>query len=810
MRIRKMLACYGNGKVYIKIRIKGYELNAQFAIRACTPGQLPLPISIYPFERKDKKERDLYVIELPIMEIPRVNVNIDFLLTDGKINESSLLKLNYSSLKWQSRFNYRIRKKSSFEIRNYEQNFILDQFHIKGLCFLEGDDCIVWRFFIEWKGAINASPKVLVIDLKGEPLDVEPLLFEEQTLVGTSPLDTPCKRLFLSIKLDKSLETFCILVEDGFGNYRSGSYCVDREAFSLYKYETWKHMRDARADDLNYRKWFALHHASSQDLRKQRMTGFEYVPKISIIVPCYNSTDLFISDMAESVLGQSYENWELLLLDASPETGVIKRFTDRVRDTRVRYLDLGGNKGIVGNTNYGIEEASGEFIAFLDHDDMLELDALYEYVKCVNEHPGVKLLFCDEDMFKSKGVYCQPVFKTQLNLDLLYSHNCVTHFLMIRTSFLRTLGLSPNDVAGAQDYDLTLRAIEANGEVYHVPRVLYHWRQHTDSTCGDNTESKPYAEEAGRRALEAHFERREIAARVITTDHPFVYRVLYSLPTPHPEVSIIIPSKDHIDVLAPCVESIIGKSTYDNYRIVIVENNSTQQETFRYYEQLQEAHPCVSVVKWEHEFNYSKIINFGVCQTTSPYLLLLNNDTQVISADFIEEMLGYLQRPEVGVVGAKLYYRDGLTQHAGMLIGPYRAVCHVNQDFPPSREGYLSRAVRPGNFSSVTGACQMIKRSSFESVGGYNEDLAVGFNDVDFCLKMLKAGYRVVFSPYAELFHYEFVTRGREVVDPIKQERWQQERDLFEKTWPECFKNGDPFTNSNLDKDSFYYALPQI
>lgn len=811
MRIRKIIACRGNGKAFIKIRIDGCERDAQFAIRAYSPDQLPMPTSLYPFIKQgEKQEENLYVIELPLMEFAYSNVYIDKLTAQGETQESLSMRIEYTSIKWQSRFNYRIRKKSAFEIRHYEQDFIFGQFQIKGLRYLEGDRCIIWRFFIEWEGIGGASPQLLCTDGKGVPLNIEFLPFEEQCLPSIEAPEISRKRLFFSMKLNEDQEAFCLTVKDTLGNYRSGFCCIDHASFDLYKYETWKYMRDARADDGNYRKWLAIHRASSEELSHQKTDQFEHAPKISIIVPCFNSTSAFMSDMVRSVMEQSYANWELLLLDAGPRNGVVKHAVDNRRDARVRYIDLGGNKGIVGNTNHGIKEATGEFVAFLDHDDMLEPDALYEYVKCINNHPEVQLLFCDEDMFEKRGVYRQPVFKTQLNLDLLYSHNCVTHFLMVRASLLNRIGLSSEEVAGAQDYDLTLRVIEAKGEILHVPRMLYHWRQHADSTSGDNASSKPYAEEAGRRALEDHFIRKGITASVSSTEHPFVYRVKYPLPEPHPEMSIIIPNKDHIDVLDPCIKSIFEKATYDNYRIIIVENNSEQQETFSYYEQLQKEYSCVSVINWEQEFNYSKIINFGVAHTTSPYFLLLNNDTQVISPDFIEDMLGYLQRPETGVVGAKLYFRDGLTQHAGMLIGPYRAVCHVNQDFPSQREGYLGRAVRPGNFSSVTGACQMVKRTVFESVGGYSEKLAVGFNDVDFCLKVWKAGYRVVFSPYAELFHYEFVTRGREVADSSKQERWKQERELFEQTWPECFEEGDPFTNPNFDRDSFYYALPQI
>ena len=440
---------------------------------------------------------------------------------------------------------------------------------------------------------------------------------------------------------------------------------------------------------------------------------------------------------------------------------------------------------------------------------MLEPDALYCYVAAINQNPSIKLLFCDEDMFSKKGTYRQPVFKTKLNVDLLYSHNCVTHFLMMDANYLNQIGLSKEEVSGAQDYDLVLRSYEGGGEIHHVSRVLYHWREHEGSTSGDNKSSKPYAEEAGRIALQNHFDRMGVAGEVVTTEHPYVYKMNYKLPEPLPLVSVVIPNKDHIDELDACIQSLLHTAIYENLEIIVVENNSTDKATFQYYQKLQEQCGKVRIITWENVFNYSQIINFGVAHAQGEYVLLLNNDTKVITSNFLQEMLGYLMRKDVGVVGAKLYFRDGLIQHAGIMVGPYGAVAHVHQNYSRIDEGYLARAVRPGNFSAVTGACQLIRKSVFDKVNGYEEKLAVGFNDVDFCLKVWQAGYRVVFTPYAELYHYEFTSRGRETFDKAKMYRWKREQAEFTKRWPEYFMEGDPFVNSNLDKDNFYFDLPK-
>ena len=324
----------------------------------------------------------------------------------------------------------------------------------------------------------------------------------------------------------------------------------------------------------------------------------------------------------------------------------------------------------------------------------------------------------------------------------------------------------------------------------------------------------PYAIEAGRLALQRHFNALGICGTVEETETPFVYRMHYALPKPAPLVSIVIPTKDHIETLDACVMSIAQKATYTNYEIVLVENNSEDPETFAYYETLPERVVAASegkgsarVVYWPGEFNYSQIINFGVEHAKGDYLLLLNNDTEVISPDFIEEMMGYLQRPDAGVVGAKLYFADHLVQHAGIVVGVRGALAHANQDFSAKREGYLARAVRPGSFSAVTGACQMVRRDVFERVGGYDEEFAVGFNDADFCLRVWEAGYRTIFTPYAELYHYEFTSRGREEANEEKLRRWKREQALFMRRWPEFFLDGDPWLGPNLSSDSEYFSF---
>ena len=627
------------------------------------------------------------------------------------------------------------------------------------------------------------------------------------------------QKTYLSVEMPQDIRDFVATAIDPTGQIQNGICAMDGRLYNGMVDDNWNRMKDARADDAVYRRCFEQHRAKPGGLACQRVASvaFAYKPLVSIVVPCYKTDRVYLSELLGLVLVQSYDNWELFLMDASTEWDAVATLAVGVHNEGVYRIELPGNGGIVVNTNAGIQQATGDHIAFLDDGDILKPDALFHYVAALTkaaEDEHLRVLFCDEDMFQKTGEWGQPVFKTKLNFDLLYSHNCVTHFLMVEKALIDRIGMSPEDVAGAQDYDLTLRCLAAGARFEHVAHVLYHWRVHPGSTADGSADSKPYAIEVGRLALQRHFNVLGICVTVEETETPFVYRMRYALPESAPLVSIVIPTKDHVETLDACVMSIAQKATYANYEIVLVENNSKDPETFAYYETLPERVAAASegkgsarVVCWPGEFNYSQIINFGVEHAKGDYLLLLNNDTEVISADFIEEMMGYLQRPDAGVVGAKLYFADHLVQHAGILVGVRGALAHANQDFSAKREGYLARAVRPGNFSAVTGACQMVRRDVFEQVGGYNEEFAVGFNDADFCLRVWEAGYRTIFTPYAELYHYEFTSRGREEANEEKLRRWKREQAVFIQRWPEFFLTDDPWLGPNLSAESEYFSV---
>lgn len=828
MSIKRLALCRSQGRLFVLLRFAGQDVAAlieregsQAFAHATTSGScvpsLALPVdhgrvlAICPSVAD--YERELAVLVLPFLD--GSSIDIDFASSGQKLGS---IRLDSRMAKLESKINYKAKPVLCVLIRDAQRGERCGRYEIDAVRYLPADSGAVWRYEVTWAGDSQCTPQLEILDTHMNVIDATVHMFESQVDVSQQ---SGCRvnKTYLSVEMPQDIRDFVAIVSDPTEQIQSGFCAMDGRLYNGMFDDSWNRMKDARADDAAYRRWFEQHRAKPGDLACQRVASaaFAYRPLVSIVVPCYKTDRVYLRELLDSVLAQSYDNWELLLMDASPEWDAVADLAVDANDERVRCIGLPGNGGIVVNTNAGIEQATGDYIAFLDHDDILEPDALFQYVSALNkaaEGERPQVLFCDEDMFQKTGEWGQPVFKTKLNVDLLYSHNCVTHFLMVEKALIDRIGTSPEDVAGAQDYDLTLRCLAAGARFEHVAHVLYHWRVHPGSTADGSADSKPYAIEAGRLALQRHFNALGICGTVEETETPFVYRMRFALPEPAPLVSIVIPTKDHIETLDACVMSIAQKATYTNYEIVLVENNSEAPETFAYYETLSERVAAASegkgiarVAYWPGEFNYSQIINFGVEHAKGDYLLLLNNDTEVISPDFIEEMMGYLQRPDAGVVGAKLYFADHLVQHAGILVGVRGALAHANQDFSAKREGYLARAVRPGNFSAVTGACQMVRRDVFEQVGGYNEEFAVGFNDADFCLRVREAGYRTIFTPYAELYHYEFTSRGREEVNEEKLRRWKREQALFTQRWPEFFLTGDPWLGPNLSSESEYFSL---
>ena len=566
----------------------------------------------------------------------------------------------------------------------------------------------------------------------------------------------------------------------------------------------WLKKKLTRKEYADYDTWLRIMRVSRQELFAQRKTKFSYAPKFSVVVPLYHTPAKFLKDLVRSMMYQSYANWELCLVNASPEdvhlTSLLENWA--MRDKRIRVIRLEKNLGIAQNTNAGIAASTGEFIAFLDHDDFLEPDALFCYADALNKDKTIDVFYSDEDKTDEYAAhYFYPHFKSDFNIDLLHANNYMCHFLAVRKSLVDTVGGLNEKFDGAQDYDFVLRLTENTKKIYHCPRILYHWRCSNQSTAA-NQGNKMYAIHAGKAALNAHYKRIGWNARAQEGAVDGWYQTKFTLKE-EPLVSILIPNKDHTDDLDVCLNSFFERADYQNYEFIIIENNSVLPETFAYYEKIEKEHDNVKVVYWEAGFNYSAINNFGFKFAKGDYIMLLNNDVELITPDIFQSMLGFCMRPEVGIVGAKLLYNDHTVQHAGVLVGAGGLADHVFKGIHEDDPGYMGRAISSQDVSAVTAACLLVKRSVYEEVGGLEDEFQVAFNDVDFCLKVRKAGYLIVYDADVKLFHYESKSRGME--DTTERFiRFGNEMMHLNSKWDILSTFVDPYYNPNLSYLEYY------
>ena len=530
--------------------------------------------------------------------------------------------------------------------------------------------------------------------------------------------------------------------------------------------------------------------------------GGEAGPKISIVVPLYNTPLNFLEELLDSVVNQTYRNWELCCVDAGQDTAVGQHVQARAKaDPRIRYQKLTENEGIAGNTNHGFELATGDYIALLDHDDILHPCALWYTAQAIVEQ-GADFVYTDEATFEGKveNVVLYH-FKPDFMLDNLRSNNYICHLTTFSKVLMEQAGGGERaEYNGSQDYDLFLRLTEKARKIAHIPHALYYWRSSPNSTASDIS-AKTYCIDAGIAALKAHYARCGVAVDDVTLipGTPGYYKTDYTMAHPG-RVSILIPTCDHIRDLETCVESIYARTTYPDFEILLIENNSKEEQTFRSYERMRKEHPdTLKVLTWQGKgFNYSALNNFGAQYATGEYLLLLNNDTEVITPGWLEEMVMYAQQKRVGCVGAKLLYPDDTIQHAGVGFGIGGVAGHLHKYFPATSDGYMGRLNYVQDVYGDTAACLLIRKEIYDEVHGLDESYAVAFNDVDFCVRVREAGYTNVFTPFAQLYHYESKSRGMED-NPEKQKRFQGEVLRFQARWGDLLAKGDPCTNPNFD-----------
>ena len=775
LEIEEGCICRGEGKLYWECGVRSVMPFELLEIRATVNG-FSLPACAYPRTDEESGCAQQWVFELPWMAADAIHIE---LVPDGRSYECASLTCNYEKAKWLSRLNYRIHATACEGIRDFERKSSGFHYLVEARERFPRGEAAVWRFSAEWEGPTDRLPDFKVYDAEGRSMKCPVHVMEFQA--NEQSEGSYACRAVVSVEVPALCDHFLVSVAGDGDSVQSGFAVVDPEASQAAERIAENFMKHAGEDDDAYRAWFSAHAASPSKLETQQgLASWNPVSIGCIVVEEDLGDGCLLDDTIASLHAQSYRPSDVVVLRRSgaPDRGLT----------------------YFSSTGEAISHLECDYVAFLASGDVVEPDALFEYASAIEQArergdaPG--FLYCDEDVRDSNWKYGSPIFKSPLNLDLLYCGNWVGNLMAIRVDVLEQMQMDEPVVFRTWAYGCALRAYEVGAHFEYVPRVLHHARMAPFPGNPDEL----------REVLQAHLDRRGVNGLVEERSDRRGIRVRYELPSPRPLVSIVIPSKDQSDLLEACVNSIEQLATYHPYEIVIVENNSVLSDTPQRYRVLEESYDNVRVVHWQGDFNYSAIVNFGADQARGDYLLFLNNDTRVIAPSFIEEMLGFLQRPEVGVVGAKLLFEDGLVQHAGMVVGVWDAVAHVNQNRSADQGGYLDRACLPGEFSAVTGACQMASRKTFEEVGGYDERFVVGFNDVDFCLRVRQAGKSVVLAPDAVLYHLEFASRGREV-EGARLIRWRRERAEFSRRWPDPFVAGDPFTSPNLKRDNTYYWL---
>lgn len=562
-----------------------------------------------------------------------------------------------------------------------------------------------------------------------------------------------------------------------------------------------------------YHRWIELFDSLNEEKRRrfsEMQATFKTRPLISVIMPTFNSNPKWLKKAIESLRNQIYPNWELCIADdASTDRRIRKILEPFVQnDPRIKIVFRRENGHISAASNSALDMATGDFVALLDHDDLLSEDALFQVANAINKNPSVALIYSDEDKLDKKGRRVDPYFKCDWNYYLFLGQNYINHLGVYKTEIIKKIGGFRMGFEGSQDYDLVLRYIEqiSESQIIHIPRVLYHWRQHKESAA-EKTDNKPYAAIAAQRALEEHLRRTNTVADIQIQPSGY-HRIHFKLPPNPPPVTIIIPTKNNHQLLERCVQSIVSKTDYKNFELLVVDNNSDDQQTLAYFDEL-EKKDRVTLLKDARSFNFSAINNRAIGFAKSEFILLLNDDTEVINPDWLAEMMSIAVQPGVGAVGAKLIYPNETIQHAGVILGIGGVGGHIHKRMSINNFGYFGRAVLMQELSAVTAACLLIHKKIFEEVGGFDEEnLAIAFNDVDLCLKIREKDYRIIFTPFAQLYHHESVSRGDDL-HPDKVDRFNKENKYMIGKWKALLLN-DPAYNPNLtiEREDFSLAWP--
>lgn len=797
----------GDGKIYLALHAEvpsGSRVVA--SSRAQNGNDLPaLALS--------GEQAGSYVVVLPVISLAQV-VTARIVSEAGDVLDSAMFTVDPKKSAWQSKRNTLL-KDAATSMRNIDSEPRVDCANIRIDRIVLFDDAtnvlhgFICVFAPNYRNEVLNNACIRFVGTDGSILESSKVtVFGEKPIPVTADSPDGARLIEFSFVLPIHDADFFIWVSFPGGNAPDGFIRMEASRVNRLRDDFFFMMSHTSQGD-GYDDWFRrIHRTSPLIIEAQKTARFDIEPLFSIIVPLFKTPIGFFWEMVESVRSQTYAKWELVLVNASPEDAELAKNVQAALDSdeRIRLVTLTENKGITLNTNEGIRASKGDFLCFFDHDDVIEPDMLFEYAKGINRYPETDLLYCDEDKIEN-GHYFDGLLKPDFDLDLLTACNYVCHMLTVRASLVHELDELPgSEFDGAQDHNLTFMIAERARNVYHARKVLYHWRVHQQSTAGA-ADAKPWAQDAGNRAVEAHFKRIGVPVTVQNDKPAFYHRVTYVMPEEQPKVSIIIPTKDHIDLLSTCVDSILQKSTYGNYEIVLVENNSTEPQTFAYYDELCARDSRVKMVRFEGPFNFAAICNFGARHAMGDYFLFLNNDTEVITPEWIERLLGPMfHRDTTACTGAMLLYADDTIQHVGVVI-PKANPDHLCHCFPADSLYHFSHLQRTRESSAVTGACMMVRASQFNEVDGFDERFAVAYNDIDLCLRLRDRGWSVIVEPSARLYHYESASRGSDFINPDKFARLHSEGGLFRERWGKYISGGDPFYGTLCARESTRYEL---
>lgn len=829
MNVRLESMCHGDGKIYLQMAIDRMSPGSLLLLDARLKDGSPVPAHLFPFEPQSSESRANFVVVIPHFEVREIDLNFSEYSGENEPLGQSRLTVETSALRWKTRFNALVRNELTAQMFSIEREYSVDRMNVYFTDAIDDAQDIIVKALIDMPHIEGVDVMVRFMDGTGKELELPVYPLVDEVIAAPRLGEEDRLHIGFSVRVNRSQKNFCVSVYDendilpgSFGVFTDETYAPLHEKYLAATTDAY---HDKRYDD-----WYHYHCATLAELANQRISKLPTTPKISLIMPFYTRDYPYISSCLDALQQQTFTSFELVVMDTCENESLFSEFfEDWENDERFVHISLEKNTEYSLALLTGIMQSSGQWCAILEPRIVLAPEALFEFARAINEtfidqellaqdsdkeqsSQELGILYCHHDCVSEQGVYSQVSIKPAFSPDLLYSYQYLGSFFMCSRALIDAIAQGPGYSTDSFSYDLLLKSVEVNATFERIESVLYHvlnLAAPVDDQFMSYADQEEQSFRDGRKALAQHLRRQGISAVVLSETEQQRYRVKYQLSEEKRNsttLSIVIPSKDQMALLDSCIASILQCDIPVSYEIVVVDNMSKLAETKAYYQGLIAAEPYVRIVTYDGEFSISAMANYAFANTSSDYVLLLHNDTELIGEDAIRDLLTLAMREDVGIVGAKLLFSDDTVQHAGIAVGPQGAVGNLGWNLPRSVPGYEKRLICPNNVSAVSSACQMVKRSVYDAVGGYNEKFKLAYYDADFCLKAKKAGFVTVFDADVELYHHERATRGHSITkqDRIRLER---ERAYLHYLWPHYFIDGDPYLSSCFDKDSLYGQL---